>query len=271
VIRQRLLSKASELKIAPSLQCIINKAIDIATNPNSTITDIIKIIEIDPGISAKILSIANSAYYNRGTITHDINHALIKIGFDEAKNIILCLLLVENMLRTLKLKFVDLLEYWRHSLYVASSARIFAEKSLENDPIKAYMTSLLHDIGKVILYSELENYMEMDIAAHEKGVSIWEMEQEEYGTDHQEIGYIIAKKWRLPEEICSVIKNHHNPDYEEDKFNTLIKINRIADNFYYMKDSNETPEMTILLKEKGNIMEEMKKNMEIINVHKNGR
>lgn len=271
MLRQRLLSKASGLKIAPSLQCIVDKAIEVATNPNSSTTDILKIVELDPGISAKILSISNSAYYNRGTITHDINHALIKIGFDEAKNILLCLLLVENMLRTLKLKFRDLLEYWKHSLYVASSARIFAEKSLEYNPKKAYMASLLHDIGKIILYGELENYMEMASAAYEKGISIWNMEREEYGADHQEIGYIIAKKWRLPEEICSVIKNHHNPDYGEEKFSTLIKINKIADNFYYMKESKEVPEMTILLKEKNNIMKEMEKNMEIISIHKDGR
>ncbi len=267
MVRQRLLSMASELKIAPSLQCIIDKAIEIATNPNTSITDILNIIELDPGISAKVLSVANSAYYNRGTITHDLNHALIKIGFDEAKNILLCLLLVENMLRTLKLRFRDLFEYWRHSLYVASSARVFAEKSLEYDPKKAYMASLLHDIGKIILYAELENYKEMASAAYEKDISVCHMEREEYGTDHQEIGYIIAKKWRLPEDICSVIKNHHDPRFEENKFHALIKINMIADSFYHSKDLQNVPEMTILLKEKDNITREMEKHMEIINIH----
>ncbi|MBP8626765.1 MAG: HDOD domain-containing protein [Syntrophorhabdales bacterium] len=271
MVRQRLLSKAFELRIAPSLQCIIDSVIEIATNAGSSLQDMLKIVEVDPALTAKVLSIANSAYYNRGTVTQDLNHALIKIGLNEAKNILLCLLLVENMLRTLRIRLKDLLEFWRHSLYVASSARIFAEKTLEYDPQKVYVASLLHDIGKVILYSDMDNYSDIVRMAYEKEIPVWEREREEYGTDHQEVGYIIAKKWRLPEGISYVIYRHHEPRYGEEKYNGLIRINMIADNFYYSQDTNGGPEMSILLKEKNNITMELDKVMEIINIHDHGR
>ncbi|MCX8111411.1 MAG: HDOD domain-containing protein [Syntrophorhabdaceae bacterium] len=268
--RQRLLSKTYDLKLAPSMKCIIDRTIETIVNPNSSIMDILKIIEIDPSLSAKILGIANSAYYNRGTNTYDLHHALIKIGFDEIKNIIFCLLVVDNLLKVLKIRFSDLLEFWRHSIYVAHSARILAEKTLDDEPQKAYIVSLLHDIGKIVFYSEIEDYSKIVHEAKERQKPIWETERELFAIDHQEIGYVIAKKWRLPETVCSVIGNHHDLTNSENNNRNLLKITILVDNFFYCKDTNGSPEKLILLKEKDNIKMEVKKNMEIININFQG-
>jgi len=267
MIRQRLLSKTYELKLAPSMQCIIDRTIETVTNPASSITDILKIIEIDPSISAKILGIANSAYYNRGTNTCDLHHALIKIGLNELKNVILCLLIVDNLLKELKIRFSDLLEFWRHSIYVAHSAKILAEKTLDYEPQKAYIVSLLHDIGKMVFYSEIDDYSKITHGVDVRERPIWETERECFGIDHQEIGYIIAKKWRLPETVCSVIGNHHNTCNSENNNRNLLKITRLVDGFFYCQDTNGSPEKLILLKEKDNIRMEVKKNMAIININ----
>lgn len=269
--RQRLLSKTYELKLAPSMQCIIDRTIEIITNPASSITDLIKIIEIDPSLSAKVLGIANSAYYNRGTNTCDLQHALIKIGFEELKNIIFCLLVVDNILKGLKIRFSDLLEFWRHSVYVAHSAKILAEKTLDDEPQKAYIVSLLHDIGKIVFYSEIEDYSKMVHGVDVRQKPIWETERELFGIDHQEIGYIIAKKWRLPETICTVIGDHHESKNIGRNNRNLLKITRLVDSFFYCKDTNGSPEKLILLKEKDNIKMEVKKDMEIININYHAR
>ncbi|MCX7966357.1 MAG: HDOD domain-containing protein, partial [Syntrophorhabdaceae bacterium] len=74
-IQERLLNKAFEIKIAPSLKCLVDRIIFLITNPNSSINDIYKILYKDPALSAKILSIANSAYYNRGYPIYDLHQA----------------------------------------------------------------------------------------------------------------------------------------------------------------------------------------------------
>ncbi|HOJ43162.1 MAG TPA: HDOD domain-containing protein [Syntrophorhabdaceae bacterium] len=261
-VQQRLFDKAFELKIAPSLRCLIDRIIFLITDPNSSINDIYKILNQDPGLSAKILSIANSAYYNRGYPLYDLHQALINIGLEEAKNILLCLMLMDGLKD--KLRFKDLFMFWKHSLFVATSARILAEKTLDDNPQVAYMGALLHDIGKVVFYSEIKDYhmLIQDALSDEKEIDM--AERELFGTDHQEIGYIIAKKWRLPEVIASVIQSHHNKENRKDM--TLLKIIRISDIFFYCSETNGDPEKLILINEKENINLELKKNMEVLNI-----
>jgi len=262
-IRERLYNNAFELKIAPSLQCLIDRIIFLITDSNSSINDIYKVLNQDPGLSARILSIANSAYYNRGYPLYDLHQALVNIGLEEAKNIILCLILMDGIKG--RLKFKDLFRFWRHSVFVATSAKILAEKTLDENPQLAYMGALLHDIGRIVFYSEIIDYEVLikDLTTTHKKERFM-AEKELFGIDHQEIGYIIAKKWGLPEGITSIIKNHHNS--ENGKGKTLLKIIRMSDMFFYCRETNGDPEKLILINEEENINLELKKNMEVLNI-----
>ncbi|MCX7966344.1 MAG: HDOD domain-containing protein [Syntrophorhabdaceae bacterium] len=263
-IQERLLNKAFEIKIAPSLKCLVDRIIFLITDPNSSINDIYKILYQDPALSAKILSIANSAYYNRGYPIYDLHQALMNIGLEETKNVILCLTLMNGLKD--KLKFKDLFRFWNHSLFVATSARVLTEKTLDGNPQIAYIGALLHDIGKIVFYSEIEDYDRQinDLISNEKEKCT--VENEIFGIDHQEIGYIIAKKWKLPDAITAMIKYHHNFEFSNEKEQMLVKNTMIADNFFYCKETNGYPEKLILLNEKNNIDSELEKNMELLNI-----
>lgn len=261
-VQERLYNRAFELKIAPSLQCLIDRMIFLITDSNSSINDIYKVLNQDPGLSAKILSIANSAYYNRGYPLYNLHQALVNIGLEEVKNIILCLILMDGIRGTLKFK--DLFRFWRHSIFVATSAKILAEKTLDENPQVAYMGALLHDIGKIVFYSEIIDYEIRSKSLISDKKEIVMAEKELFGTDHQEIGYIIAKKWGLPEAITSIIKNHHNSEKGNELM--LLKLIRISDIFFYCRETNGDPEKLVLIKEKENINAELKKNMELLNI-----
>lgn len=263
-IQERLFNKAFEIKMAPSLKCLTDRVIFLITDPNSSINDIYRILYQDPGLSAKILSIANSAYYNRGYPVYDLHQALINIGIEEAKNIIFCLLLM-NELKD-RLKFRDLFNFWNHSIFVATSARILSEKTLDDNPQIAYIGALLHDIGKIVFYSEIKDYDRLVQHFRTNQKDVCEVERELFGTDHQDIGDIIARKWRLPDAITAVIKHHHNFEYKNGEKKLLVKNTRISDAFFYCNETNGDPEKIILLNEKKNILSELEKNMEVLNI-----
>jgi putative nucleotidyltransferase with HDIG domain len=191
------------------------------------------------------------------------------MGFEEVKNIVTCLLFVENILKELKLRADVLLELWKHSVFVACAARTLAGRMFNEDPQKVFTIALLHDIGKVIFYITVENYNELVAEAHSKGKFLNREEQAAYGTSHEELGYILSVKWQFPEEFSQVIRYHHEGKVA-DKHERLLKLVRAADRFSTASIHDSDPETFILLKERDGIIQEMEKIMNFFQLNGHG-
>ena len=148
-IRDNLMGKAASLKVIPTMSSIVDRLLDLLSlNVDCSFADLSDVIKYDQSISSKIISIANSAYYSRGVEIYSLHRAILIMGFDEVKKIVMCLLFMNNILKSLKLKGRDLTDLWKHSACVACAARTLSEKMLVEDPQKVFTVSLLHDIGK---------------------------------------------------------------------------------------------------------------------------
>jgi putative nucleotidyltransferase with HDIG domain len=262
-MREALLNKASDLKMIPTLSTMIERVFQVLGDKNSSFNDLAEVIKYDQAISSKVISIANSAYYSRGIEIFSLQRAMINIGFEEVKSIVMCLLFVENILKTLKLREEDFLALWKHSIHVACAARLLSEKTFTEDPQKVYTISLLHDIGKVVLYMGAEGYSELVREAQAKGKEIHKLEQERFGTDHQEVGYIISVKWKFPDEFSHIIRYHHEGS-DSGKYERLTKLVRAANRFSISSNADLGPEGYILLKENDVITKEMQKIMDFL-------
>ena len=157
------------LKVIPTLSSIVERLLGLISNNDSSFNDLNDVIKYDQSISSKIISIANSAYYSRGVEVFSLQRAMMTIGFEEVKKIVMCLLFMNDMLKSLNLKGKDLIDLWKHSAYVACAARTLSKKTLVEDPQKVFTISLLHDIGKTVLYINAENYHAVLKKATEKG------------------------------------------------------------------------------------------------------
>jgi putative nucleotidyltransferase with HDIG domain len=261
-IRETLIHKATDLKMIPTLSTMIERVFTVLGDKNASFNDLADVIKYDQAISSKVISIANSAYYSRGIEIFSLQRAMINIGFEEVKSVVMCLLFVEDILKKLKLKEEDLVALWKHSIHVASAARVLSEKTFTEDPQKVYTISLLHDIGKVILYMNAENYGEVVREARNKGKEIHKLERDKFGTDHQEIGYIISVKWKFPDEFSHIIRYHHEGG--GDKYESLIRLVRTANRFSMSSNADLGSEGYILLKEKETIDMEMQKIMDFL-------
>jgi putative nucleotidyltransferase with HDIG domain len=255
-IRDTLISKAVDLKVIPTLSTIVDKVFTVLGNKNSSFLDLSDIIKYDQAISSKVISIANSAYYSRGIEVYSLQQAMINIGFEEVKGIITCLLFMENILKHLKLKEEDLFSLWKHSMHVACASKVLSEKTLVEDPGKVYTIALLHDIGKIVFYMSTDDYGTLVKEEDVQGKSITRTEKERFGIDHQETGYAISLKWKLPLEFSHVIQYHHE-NTNNTQYESLLKLISAADRFAVSPNSVSGTEGYILMKEKDNIEKEL--------------
>jgi putative nucleotidyltransferase with HDIG domain len=260
--REQLINQASEIKVIPTLDSIVNRVFMVLGNNNSSFNDLSEVVKYDQAISSKIISIANSAYYSRGIEIFNLQRAMLTIGFEEVRSIVSCILLMEGVIKMLKLKEEDLLDLWKHSIEVASAARLLAERLRIEDPQKAYTASLLHDIGKIVFYLAVPDYGE--ILKETKGTGdVVTLERDRFGIDHQETGWIIAVKWKFPHDFARVIRGHHgnhNPDQQD----SLLRVVNASDRFLTGTLSGQSTEAFILDKERNAIKLEVEKIMEFL-------
>ena len=268
-LREELIDKAKTLRVMPTLHSIIERLFKVLGDNNSSFSDLNDVIKYDQAISSKIISIANSAYYSRGVEIFSLQRAMLNMGFEEVKNIVTCLLFVDNILKGLKLRADVLLQLWKHSVYVACAARVLAGRMFSEDPQKVFTIALLHDIGKVLFYITVEDYHELVKEVYAKGKPLNKEERALYGTDHEELGYILSVKWQFPEEFSQVIRYHHDGK-GADKHEPLLKLVRAADKFSTASIHDSDPEAFILLKERDGIEQEMEKIMNFFQLDGNG-
>jgi putative nucleotidyltransferase with HDIG domain len=261
--RETLISRASDLKVIPTLNGIMEKVLQILANNNSSFNELSGVVQYDQAICSKIISIANSAYYSRGVEVFELQRAMLTIGFEEVRGIVTCLMFVENILKKLKLKEQDLFTLWKHSIHVAFGAKILSERMLIEDPPKVYTISLLHDIGKIVFYLSCDDYGETVKTAAANGKDLAVMERETFGIDHQELGYIIAIKWKFPDDFAQIIRHHHD-GHSSNGRDSLFRIVNGSNKFAHSALDPRSPEGFILEKEKGSIGQEVEKIMEFL-------
>ncbi|OPY70566.1 MAG: phosphodiesterase [Syntrophorhabdaceae bacterium PtaU1.Bin034] len=268
LLREEVFAKAETLKVLPTLNTIISELLRVMNDPNSSFNQLFKIVKYDQAISSKIISIANSAYYSRGATVVNLERAMVVIGFEEIKNIVMCLAFLKEVLGRWNLRQQDLTVLWMHSLKVGYAAKILSADTMIEDPEKAFTVSILHDLGKAVLYMYGEQYRNLIEEARRTGMDICILERETFGVDHQEVGYFMSVKWRFPEEFSNVIRRHHaRPDGQ----NALVDLVRAADLFITNPKADLGAQSIILQREKERIESEAKRISELLGVANGGK
>lgn len=264
-MRDELLHRATDLKVIPTLNNIMQKVLAVMGDRNSSFADLGNVIKHDQAISSKVISIANSAYYSRGIEIFSLERAMISMGFEEVKSIVMCILFMDTMLKAFKLREEDLKVLWNHSIYVACAAKVLAEKTCADDAQKVYSVALLHDIGKVVFYMGADNYSQLAKEAEARGKEIHKLERERFGIDHQETGYVLGLKWKFPEELCDAIRYHHEMK-ETSRYQSLVSLVKSADRFSLAVQPGSDRDGYILIKAKDAIEREVQKIKDFLSI-----
>jgi HD-like signal output (HDOD) protein len=196
----------------PPMPNIILKAREIMEDPGSSLKDLAGVIEHDQAIVARVLALANSAYYGLSGMVSSIQHASILLGQKTLGELIT--IAASSQLLSKKLKGYQLNpgDLWKHSLAVALGSRIIAEKKNAEWVEDAFIAGLLHDAGKIILDSyivERKNEFKKIFKSGQR--KFIEAEKEILGFDHAEVMSRAARFWRYPENQTTAIRYHHYP------------------------------------------------------------
>jgi len=265
-IRDELINTAVNLKIAPAHSNIIGKALKLLQKDDTSIMAVTALLKNDLGVTSKLISIANSAFYRVGMPVNNIERAVMVIGQKELKHILFCLFYMNEIANYLKFKKKDLFYMLKHSIFVAHAARILSRHLLVEDPDDVFTVSFLHDIGKIVFFMNFDGYDALINESIDKSMPLSVLERERFGIDHQETGYIIALKWKLPSVFLSIIENHHNnTDGDNSGYKALRRLIYCADRFFYYRDEDTYPETFILRKEMDNLENEIETIIHIIN------
>jgi HD-like signal output (HDOD) protein/CheY-like chemotaxis protein len=228
VLRNRnLLTIINKMDGLRTLPRIYNKLADMIDQEAGE-QEIAEVIEEDPAIVARILHIANSAFY--GVRTGSISQAIVYLGLPAVKSIVLSTRLC-NSLEDPAMRIFNKELLWRHaSITNQVVGKLYRKLIGRPIPAAASTVGLLHNIGHIVLLDRFSDmYMQIETAFKERtDIFLDELECEFLGVSHQEVGGYLLEWWGLPHQIVESAMFHHDPLNDSVNDQRLVSIVHIA-------------------------------------------
>ncbi|MBN2419398.1 MAG: HDOD domain-containing protein [Deltaproteobacteria bacterium] len=209
----------------PTLPHILFKLIEAFNDKNDheNINNITEILNKDPALSTKILKFVNSAFSGLSRRVFDIRQAVILIGVKGVKNIATCACVYEAFQKVNGNRVFNLKRFWFHSLKCAVLARLIAEKENFDHPDEAFISGLLHDIGKLVLWTNFPKAYDELLLSSDSEPHLLLKGEEKLGATHCEIAAWLLSRWNMPPSIIDPILFHHYPKNRIMKAFPLVK------------------------------------------------
>jgi putative nucleotidyltransferase with HDIG domain len=190
----------------PTLPSIVIQALKLMQDPNSDARAVERVIIHDPAISAKILRVANSAFFGFSRRVGTIAEAVRVLGFANVQGMLISVGAFDAF-RTERLNLVD---FWKHSIATATAARFLSSK-VRCSGDEAFMAGILHDIGKLIFAVQAEaSYQRVLDLQKGSAISSLTAERTMFEFTHPEVGQMVAERWDLPARYVAAIAHHHD-------------------------------------------------------------
>ncbi len=195
----------------PSLSTTVGKVMEICSRTDASPNELNKVISLDPVLAGQVLKLINSAYYSLVNKVTSLTRAITMLGMNTVKNMALSTAIIRTVTGAKKSRALPTTKFWAHSIGVGVSAKLLGE--VKGIPVmereELFIAGLLHDLGKVPFG---DDYIEaLNIAKFEQ-LPLYEVELDVMGISHQEVGLMIADKWKLNDVITSCIGTHHEID-----------------------------------------------------------
>ncbi len=205
----------------------------IASGDSPSVADVAECVAMDVGLSAAILKTVNSASFGMSRTIADVHQAVSLLGM----NTVINLVAGYEIRRAMSAKAsISLERFWDGATDVAQTM-VFAGRAVgASVPAEdLYAVGLFHDCGLAAMAMKFEDYKQTLLEANENhDLTIVELEEERYNTNHAVVGYFIASSWDLPRHICEVILRHHDEDAldenNSDEFVALYAVLKMSEN-----------------------------------------
>ncbi|MDR2611417.1 MAG: HDOD domain-containing protein [Deltaproteobacteria bacterium] len=204
--RMQAKKEVRRIKNLPTVPGIVAKISRIVENPETSVAEVGRLIAQDQVLSAKVLRMANSAFFGMSRKISSISQALVILGFEVVKGLVLTSSVFDMIQKSMA-------GLWEHSIGCAAASGVIAAHLGRDDAEEILVAGLLHDLGKVVLALNLPEEMRRvreRVAADD--IRFYEAEGLVLDFDHAEIGQWLAEHWNLPESLAEPMRLHHRPE-----------------------------------------------------------
>jgi len=223
------------VKRMPSLSTTVSKVLEICSRPDTAPNDLNRVISLDPVLTGQVLKLINSAYYSLMNKVTSLTRAIIMLGLNTVKNLALSTAIIRSVGQSKKSKVLPIKKFWAHSIGVGVTAKLLA--GVLEIPLgereEFFVAGLLHDLGKVPFGDE---YAAVLMQTKEQQRPLVVVERDAMDVDHQEVGKMIAEKWKLNSAITEAICFHHAPELASPENRQLVAAIALADCYVCLFD-----------------------------------
>lgn len=200
----------------------VQRVLDLTRDANATARDLVDVIDKDPVLTLRLLKVINSAYFGLPKQITAVSHAVVFLGFNTIKNMALGVA-AAGMLPAHNEAGLDNQGFLLHALSTAALARQLARCDDTLDPSDAYIAGLLHDFGKVVLARAMPQALHAALLqSRQSGTPLHAALQSVLGTDHAEVGAMLAEKWRFAPQLVQAIAQHDAPTAAPDLLGACV-------------------------------------------------
>lgn len=214
MLSDKIRNKLESLNELPTIPYVISQVLEALDNPDVSAAALANLIQKDQTLTARVLRMANSPFYGFSRKISTIDLAIVVLGLNTIKEIVLTLV-IQRIFSKVRKDVFDIGAFWHYSVFCGAASRMLARKLGYRLAGEAFVCGLVHDIGILI---EIEYFTDkfLKILELQKSKDLTFIESENLVIDcnHADIGAWFAEKWNLPEKICKAIK-HHQSTYVE--------------------------------------------------------
>jgi len=208
-IPENLQIKLKACRTLPSVPAVVLEILDLCQDDGVSIGQVAKALMRDPALSAKVLKVANSAWYGVRSQVTTVERAVTIMGLNATLSLALSFSLVRGLRRPKTAGF-DHQVYWKRSVITAAASRVIGHWANAAAPDEMFLGGLLQDIGILVLNEAIpDSYGRLIANAKDDHELLAQLELLDLGSNHAEVGAWLLERWNLPANLQLAVASSH--------------------------------------------------------------
>ena len=205
-----LAQEVSSLFVLPDL---VMRALAVIDSPTGTAQELVEVVELDAGLAAMVLRLANSALYGQRGKVESLTRAVALIGTRAVRDLVVATSAVKSF-KDIPAEFVDMDTFWDNSITCGVLAQLLAQRARVPEGEGLFLAGMLHAVGRLVFYAKRpQQYRQvLEQMQGDNEAALTATEQAVFGFTYAEAGAALLEAWNLPTRLQVVVACHLNPD-----------------------------------------------------------